>query len=130
MSDFSVEQKLELVQQIRSRYYRNQSDLMSREQILYGRTQVRRPEGEYQPASGAHAEETAPGDDTVKLRYALAAILVLLIILFDKSNTTIAGVSMEQVFTEIENDYEEVIDVWINTLESDAEITKKLLPTY
>ena len=49
MSDFSVEQKLELVQQVRSQYYRNQSDLMNREQILYGRTLTRKPQEEYYP---------------------------------------------------------------------------------
>lgn len=119
MSDFSVEQKLELVQQVRSRYYRNQSDLMNREQILYGKALTRTPETEFhQPQlSSETTQEPLITDNTVKLRYALAAVLVLLIILFDKSGTTIAGISMEQVFSAIENDYEEAIDAWVSTLE-------------
>lgn len=119
MSDFSVEQKLELVQQVRSRYYRNQSDLMNREQILYGKALTRTPETEFhQPQlSSETTQEPLITDNTVKLRYALAAVLVLLIILFDKSGTTIAGISMQQVFSAIENDYEEAIDAWVSTLE-------------
>ena len=119
MSDFSVEQKLELVQQVRSRYYRNQSDLMNREQILYGKALTRTPETEFhQPQlSSETTQEPLITDNTLKLRYALAAVLVLLIILFDRSGTTIAGISMEQVFSAIENDYEEAIDAWVSTLE-------------
>lgn len=119
MSDFSVEQKLELVQQVRSRYYRNQSDLMNREQILYGKALTRTPETEFhQPQlSSQTTQEPLITDNTVKLRYALAAVLMLLIILFDRSGTTIAGISMQQVFSAIENDYEEAIDAWVSTLE-------------
>ena len=120
MSDFSVEQKLELVQQVRSQYYRNQSDLMNREQILYGRTLTRKPQEEYYPQtspSDPNAESLIT-DNTLKLRYGLAAVLMLLIILFDKSGTSIAGVSMEQVFSFIETDYEKAIDAWVNTLDT------------
>lgn len=126
MSDFSVEQKLELVQQIRSQYYRNQSDLLNREQILYGRATARKPEVEFhQPQlSSETTQEPLITDNTVKLRYALAAVLMLLIILFDRSDTSIAGVSMEQVFSVIANDYEEAIDAWVDTLEiTDVENT-------
>lgn len=120
MSDFSVEQKLELVQQVRSQYYRNQSDLMNREEILYGKAQVRKPTEAYSPPVPPtldHTAEASSEDDTRKLRFGLTAVLVLLIILFDKSNTSITGVSMEQVFDVIAYDYEEVIDTWVDTLE-------------
>ena len=38
MSDLALEDKPQLVRQVRSRYQRNQYDLGRREQILYGRT--------------------------------------------------------------------------------------------
>ena len=40
MSDATMEQKLRLVQQVRSRYQEDQYDLSQRERILYGRTGV------------------------------------------------------------------------------------------
>lgn len=118
MSDFSVEQKLELVQQIRSQYYRNQSDLMNREHILYGRTQIKSPEQEYYNynSSSTDTEENLLTDNTVKIRYLLSAVLLLLVILFDKSGTTLAGISMEEIFTMIETDYEEVVETWADSL--------------
>lgn len=119
MSDFSVEQKLELVQQVRSQYYRNQSDLMNREQILYGRALTRKPEAVFhQQPLPETVQEPMITDNTVKLRYALAAVLMLLVILFDRSETTIAGVSMEQVFSVIATDYEEAIDAWVSNMET------------
>jgi len=120
MSDFSVEKKLELVQQIRSRHYQNQSDLMNREQILYGRTLTHTPSNTstYSNNMNTSIENTEDGifkDNTLKIRYALALVLLFTIILFDKTGNTIAGISTEQVFSYIEADYEKTIDAWVAT---------------
>lgn len=115
MSDFPVEKKLELVQQVRSRHYQNQSDMMNREQILYGRTWAKRPENEgyhIEPHSG-NEEEGIFRDNTLKIRFAIAAVLFLLIILIDQGGQTVAGISMEKVFSIIETDYEAAIDAWV-----------------
>lgn len=130
MSDISVEKKLELVQQIRSRHYQNQSDLMNREQILYGRPLTQRPANLnsnsyiHQTESGENPEEGIFKDNTIKIRYALAAVLLVTIILFDKTGNTIAGISMEQVFSYISTDYEAVIDAWASSaLQEEGSIT-------
>lgn len=114
MSDFSVEKKLELVQQVRSKYYQNQSDMMNREQILYGRSEKE------------NEEEGIFKDGTLKLRYALAAVLAATIILFDRSGQSLGGISMEEIFTAIETDYEKAIEAWIAVSNSDTKIIPPL----
>ena len=116
MNDISVEQRLELVKQVRSKYYENQSDMMNREQILYGKSVNTRDMGDfYQLKTDNESKEDGIfKDGTLKLRYALAAVALLTIILFDKSEKTLGGISMNEVFTAIQKDYEEVIDAWIS----------------
>lgn len=116
MNDISVEQRLELVKQVRSKYYENQSDMMNREQILYGKSVNTRDMGDfYQLKTDNESKQDGIfKDGTLKLRYALAAVALLTIILFDKSEKTLGGISMNEVFTAIQKDYEEVIDAWIS----------------
>jgi len=124
MNNISVEQRLELVKQVRSKYYENQSDMMNREQILYGKSfpknqddirNTRDMEDFYQLKTDNESKEDGIfKDGTLKLRYALAAVALLTIILFDKSEKTLGGISMNEVFTAIQKDYEEVIDAWIS----------------
>ena len=40
MSDVTMDQKLQLVQQVRARYHEDQFDLSNRERILYGRSDI------------------------------------------------------------------------------------------
>ena len=126
MSDIPVEKKMELVHQIRSQYQKNQYDLMNRESILYGR-----------PASGAlHSEnhnykpdyfDDTPSDagifrdGTIKIRYALAVVLLLTIIILDITNKSIAGVNMEQLYNIIESDYGDTMAAWFSTDEKAPE---------
>lgn len=116
MSDVPIEKKLELIRQIRARNYQNQSDLINREQILYGRTGsgISEPTIPYsfQQESTENLEENIFRDNTLKLRYALAAVLLVTIILLDRTEGTIAGVSMERVFSYIAVDYEAAVDAW------------------
>ena len=51
MSNVSTEQRLRLVQQVRSRYNENRYDMYNRERILYGRA--------------SYPEELEPGDQAV-----------------------------------------------------------------
>lgn len=118
MDNISMEKKLELVHQVRSQYQKNQYDLMSRENLLYGKTS--RPleysgdkfiSGENQKKSAD--EEGLFRDGTVKIRYAIAAVLLLIIILMDQSGKSIAGVSVEQLFQMLEADYGDTIAAWV-----------------
>ena len=40
MSNVTTEQKLQLVQQVRSRYHEDQYDMSNRERLLYGRSSI------------------------------------------------------------------------------------------
>ncbi len=135
MSDISMEQKLELVNQIRSQYHRNQSDLMNREQILYGRSSARdveyrtthsdyrnysdyREHRDFMEYSGAKAgtdEEGILSDNTFKIRLALAGVLFLIVVMFDKTGKSLAGISTNQVFQAIATDYGANMEEWVET---------------
>ncbi len=119
MSDIPVEKKLELVHQIRSRYRSDQSDLVNREQILYGRSMSQGAVNlnDYSYSKEASGEkEGVFRDNTFKIRLAIAGILVLLIILFDRSGKTFAGISTEQLFQAIETDYGTMIQIYVEKL--------------
>lgn len=132
MSDISVEQRLELVKQVRSKYYENQSDMMNREQILYGKAFpknqeiIRNPRDTvdfYQRNIDTESEgEGIFKDGTLKIRYALAAVAFITIVLLDKSEKTLAGISMNDVFTSIQTDYEETIENWVFDTGTEREI--------
>ena len=124
MSDFSVEKKLELVNQVRSTYHQNQSDLMNREMLLYGRTYPKKEEAtieydrqrEYYNHTHQESEEGIFRDGTAKIRWMLAAVFLMTVILFDRNGKCIAGISMERVFAMIETDYEESVDTLIEAM--------------
>lgn len=90
MSDISVDQKLRLIEQVRSQYHRDQYDLLHREQILYGRT--------------ASAAPDEPLRGSFRIRLAAAVLLFILIVLLDQRDGNILGVTASRVFQSIEND--------------------------
>lgn len=55
-------------------------------------------------------------DDTFRIRLAVAAVLVVLVILFDVSGNTLAGISTERLYQVIAIDYGAVIDVFVQNL--------------
>ena len=117
MSEVPIEKKLELVHQIRSQYKQNQSDLLMRERILYGRTSSH----ETEPSSTGNYEklpepETVLRDGTFKIRFALAVVLFVTIIVLDKSGSTVNGISTEKLFQAIALDYGTVMVEWLNTV--------------
>ena len=127
MGNISTEQKLQLIRQIRSQHSRDQSDLMARERLLYGRTGDYLHEG-YRESSkdlgtaagdnyeGLYDDMTAnpPGRNMFALRLLAALVLLILFILMDKKDCPFLGVRTSEVFAMIENDYYEQLEEWIH----------------
>ncbi len=128
----NVEQKLQLVQQVRSRYQENRYDLSNRERILYGRTSEDSDAAEqaylnrkfcyYEKpyvSSDAYGDR-GPGEGEFvsffKLRMWIALFLVTAVIVMDRNGTEIAGITTEKIFQVISADYEEVIETWAATI--------------
>lgn len=139
MSEFSVDQKLMLIRQVRNQHNRDRMDLMNRERILFGRTGQYRdldlPEqstGGYGNASygseyNYNQENEADCQTTdqsnplkralFKIRLMAALILAVLLILLDQQNSTFLGVSTNEIFTMIEKDYYTQVEEYINGLQ-------------
>lgn len=94
---FTIDKKLELLEQVRSRYDHDQSDLARREWILYGNM----PEA-------AQAPEEQPFS-SFSLRLLLAVGLFLLLIICDLSGKNFFGFTTAQCFQAISQDYESSI---------------------
>ncbi len=112
MSNVSTEQKMRLVQQVRSRYSEDQYDLTNRERILYGRSSPRSTE------EGSWTEqypypEDMPRPSLFKIRLLLALIIFGAVIAMDTSGINVAGITAEKIFEAIAADYEDTIDQWI-----------------
>ncbi len=107
MSKITVEQKLTMLNQLRSQYDKNQSDLMRREQILYGRTSVSSSGENSERWAGTDAESFSdtPIKGTFRIRLIIAVILAVIMIVYDKNDKEILGVSTEQIYTVIAEDY-------------------------
>ena len=93
MSDFSTEQKLQLVQQIRSQHNRNQYDMQNRERILYSYPV------KYPVKEGVTDSKEM---NTLKIRILVTIILVILVMVLDVLNINLMGVDMEKVFQVID----------------------------
>ena len=129
MSDTTMEQKLALVQQVRSNYNKNQYDLINRERILYGKTSARNyskpfyrswdnagtpPEyiqeyGMEDPAAGMES-----GISFFKLRFLIAMVILAAFIVLDMNGGTFAGLTSGEIFEAISLDYASEIDNWLN----------------
>lgn len=121
MSDISVEKRLQLVRQVRSRYRRDQNDLLKREQILYGTTSIDRLRKETQnPFKPKDDEEefsydiydefpenrpVSQGGSSFGLRFIAAAMIFVLILMLDKNNRSLFGMTTQQIFDTIAADY-------------------------
>lgn len=109
MNDITVEKKLQLINQVRSRYHRDQDDLLRREQLLYGKTSERlqRGYGPYEePAAEKAAEPAESGAvQTLRLRVMAALVLFVLLLVMDQNGKELFGISSSRVFAEIAKDY-------------------------
>lgn len=113
MSNTTSEQKLRLIQQIRSRYRENRYDMYNREQILYGRAACP-PDAEFLEDTGEIAEPEAPVSG-FRLRLFLAALLFAALVAMDVNDIRIAGISADTILEAISVDYESRIDQWMET---------------
>lgn len=104
-----MEQKLQLVQQIRSRYNENRYDMYNRERILYGRTS---PEAWELPGT----TEFPSRFSSLRMRFLLAVLLAAAVIAMDVNGIQVGGVTSEKILEVISMDYEEKIDEWVETL--------------
>lgn len=118
MRDVTTEQKLRLIQQVRSRYHENQSDLSSRERILYGKSFIRdAPDREKQEGTG---DDSRPSLSSFKLRLVIALLLGAAVISMDRHNTKIAGITSEQIYQAISADFEENIEKMVAAMSQDT----------
>lgn len=116
MGNISVEQKLCMLNQLRTRYDKDMTDLMRREEILYGKTSsvsnmLRTSDYSVENEPGSNS---IPVRSTFRLRLLMAAILAVLLILSDRRGQAYFGVSTSQIYTLIERDYLTQIEEILN----------------
>ncbi len=120
MSDVTMEQKLRLVQQVRSRYHENQYDLSNRERILYGKTSSGLQDEGTLRYGEPYYEDTARPEEVsfsfLKFRMWIALFLVTAVIVMDRNHMEVAGITAEKIFEVISADYEDVIETWAEAL--------------
>ena len=102
MSDITMDKKLQLINQVRSQYNRDQYDLQHRDQLLYGRTSERqRP----QEAAVPMEEYAVTGRiSPFRIRLMAALGLFFLILILDMSGVSLFGLNTSQVFDYIAKD--------------------------
>lgn len=110
MSNVTTEQRLRLVQQVRSRYNENRYDMYNRERILYGRASY--PE-EPDPAAGMEPVDPSMPVSTFRLRLLLAVLLFAAVVAMDINKIDVSGVTAEKIMEAISMDYEDKIDEWV-----------------
>lgn len=110
MKNVNSEQKLQLIQQIRSRYNEDRYDMRDRERILYGRESVRPWEED-----GTDPEQELP-QSSFRLRVLLAVLLFAVVVTIDTNGTSLWGLTAEKIYQIISADYEDKIEEWVETL--------------
>jgi hypothetical protein len=101
MSDITLDQKLQLVHQVRSQYDRNQYDLQNRERILYGKEAAYPHDMEF----GEDGEMASLRISTFKLRLLVAVVLLFGIVILDQNGIAIFGVSAQEILRYINEDF-------------------------
>lgn len=127
MSNFTVDKKMELMRQIRSRYQKDRNDLFRREQLLYGKTSFY-PAEEIGMREMTDLEDEGEPIQTFPLRVLLAVALFLLIIICDMSGKSFLGIRAEQCFSAISADYEDSITTWVETVSDQTGSDKDTAP--
>lgn len=125
MSDFTtMEKKLQLVQQVRSRYNENQYDMSNRERILYGRASAaERPDYNRSLYYDENVLPDSEGDSvsSFKLRFFIALVLFGIVVFMDRSHVAIGGITSEKLYGMISADYEEKIEDWVEALSNSTQ---------
>lgn len=110
MSEITIEKKLELMRQIRSKNERDRFDMSRREQIIYGKSMEPVSRTPYLPEE-FDEEEALP---TFPLRALVAVALFLSIIICDMSGKSFMGMQTTECFETIAVDYESSISAWVD----------------
>lgn len=111
MEKVTLDQKLELLEQIRSRYHENCRDLRNREQILYGKHSAYE---EYEDGTNGIDNDQEVTFSTLGFRILISVGLFLLIIFCDMSGKRFLGISAQECFSVIEKDYKSSITAWVD----------------
>jgi hypothetical protein len=119
MRDVTTEQRLRLIQQVRSRYHENQYDLSNRERILYGKSFT----GEIPPVTEADLPDpdAKPPFSSFKIRLMIAVLLGAAVISMDRNHIKIAGITSEQIYQAISADFEENIEKMVVSFSQQTE---------
>lgn len=117
MSDVTTEQKLRLIQQVRSRYNQNQVDLSDRERIIYGKSFSKVPYNERETIA---ADDADPHPSSFKLRLMIALLLGAMVISMDRNDIKIAGITSDQIYQAISADFEENIEKMVAAMTNES----------
>ncbi len=123
MNDATMEQKLRLVQQVRSRYQEDQYDLSNRERILYGRSGVSLGRQGYASVYDDPYQDDMPFQGEVssfRLRLFIAMFLAIMVIVMDTNHMTVAGITTEKIYEVISADYEDVLETVVEAISSNV----------
>ena len=112
----TTEQKLRLIQQVRSRYNQNQFDLSNRERIIYGKTFSKVPYDE----EAINTPDVKPLPSSFRLRLILALLLGAAVISMDRNDIKIAGITSEQIYQAISADFEENIEKMVAAMTEES----------
>lgn len=118
MRDVTTEQRLRLIQQVRSRYHENQYDLSSRERILYGKSFTRDTPDRAEQENAV--DGPGPSFSFFKLRLVIALLLGAAVISMDRNHIKIAGITSEQIYQAISADFEENIEKMVEAMSRDT----------
>ena len=84
--------------------------------------QQMRRQTEIKPEQEAPSETASHGGGTFRIRLALAGVLLLTVILLDRENKSVAGLSMDQVLSYVtEVDYGTYIETWMENAVNDLQ---------
>lgn len=112
------EKKLQLVQQVRSRYHENQYDMSNRERLMYGRTSIfDMPDYDEDTLLGSEEGSLS----SFKLRFLIALILFGIVVFMDRSHIAIGGITSEKLYGMISADYEEKIEDWMEAMSNSTQ---------
>ena len=117
MRDVTTEQRLRLIQQVRSRYHENQYDLSNRERILYGKSFTRESPDRTDPESMSDTER--PPVSSFRLRLVIAILLGAAVISMDRNHIKIAGITSDHIYQAISADFEDNIEKMVAAMSQD-----------
>lgn len=113
MSNITMDKRLELIQQIRTQNHQNQYDMISREQLLYGKSCSRNTydtdTNRYNDMTEGIEADQQPVS-SFKIRLLVAVTLLLFGIVLDSSGKSLGKISLKDISEILAVDYEARIE--------------------